>query len=243
MMTIGLAQIKPEKGDIGANITMHLQCVQAAIGQCCDALFFPELSLTGYEPELVKDLAITEQDSRFDVFQQASDRGNISIGNGAPTLSGSGICISMIFFQPGKERQLYSKQHLHADELPYFTTGDRQLIFSVDKLQIAPAICYESLLPHHAEQAKSLGAELYIASVAKSQKGIDKAMSHFPVVASHHSMPVLLCNSVGFCDNFYSAGQSAVWSKTGKLLAKLDDHQEGLLVFNTDTEQIVIAGL
>ncbi len=40
-----------------------------------------------------------------------------------PVKSNEGILISMLIFQPRTQRQIYSKQHLHADEYPYFVNG------------------------------------------------------------------------------------------------------------------------
>ncbi len=235
-MTIGIAQIQPIKGDIAANISRHKQFVELAASLGVSALFFPELSLTGYEPELAKSLAINPDDKRLDDFQHISDTKKMTIGLGVPTKAKQGIRISMIVFQPDQPRQTYSKQQLHSDEFPYFERGDGQIILTVENKKIAPAICYESLQPAHAAQAASLGAALYLASVAKSQNGLNKAMTHYPEMARSYAMPVLMSNCVGFCDNFLSVGGSAVWTKQGQLIGQLDDKQEGLLIFDTETE-------
>jgi predicted amidohydrolase len=237
-MKIGIAQIRPIKGDILANIEKHKKLVELACAQKAAAIFFPELSLTGYEPELAATLATNQDDIRLNDFQQISDANKITIGLGVPTKIKTGVQISMIIFQPDKPRQTYSKQQLHEDEFPYFVTGDSQVILTIDNKKIAPAICYESLQPEHALKASSLGADVYLASVAKSQNGINKAMSHYPQVAKNYSMPVLMSNCVGFCDNFNSVGNSAVWTKRGELIGQLDDKNEGLLVFDTKTEEV-----
>lgn len=204
-----------------------------------DAVFFPELSLTGYEPELAKKLASNQNDSRLDLFQETSDKNNIIIGLGLPTMKKSKIRISMIIFEPNKLRQTYSKQQLHSDELPYFENGDDQIIIKAKDTNIAPAICYESLQPTHSENAFKLGADVYLASVAKPANGVEKAFDYYPKLAKQYGMPVLMANSVGFCDNFLSVGKSAVWTKVGKLAGQLDDKTEGLLIFDTETEEIV----
>lgn len=66
-MRIGIAQIRPSKGDIAANIERHLAFAGRAVSMNADAVFFPELSLTGYEPALAEKLATTQDDRRFDV--------------------------------------------------------------------------------------------------------------------------------------------------------------------------------
>jgi predicted amidohydrolase len=238
-MKISVAQTRPVKGNISANIDAHKKLIQLAILHKADAIFFPELSITGYEPELAKDLVTTQDDLRFDDFQKISDTNKITIGIGAPTKTNSGIQISMIIFQPERPRQTYSKQQLHSDEFPYFINGETQIIVTVGNKKIAPAICYETLQISHSENASKLGAEIYLASVAKSQNGIDKVIAHYPSIAKKFGMPVLMSNCVGFCDNFESVGQSAVWSKQGQLLEQLGDSHEGIIVFDTETEAVI----
>lgn len=242
-MKICIAQLRPIKGDIHGNIKKHMTLIELASSRQATSIFFSELSLTSYEPELAKELATTQDDNILDDFQQISDINNISIGIGIPTKSETGIQISMIIFQPQSPRQTYSKQQLPSCELPYFESGNREVILDVEGTKIAPAICYESLQPDHAEKAKNLGAEIYLASVAKSQNGIDKAMLHYPKMALKHSMSVLMSNCIGPCEDFVAAGLSAVWSKQGELLGQLDKDNEGLLIFNTETEEVIKYGI
>ncbi|MCY7421001.1 MAG: carbon-nitrogen hydrolase family protein [Chitinophagaceae bacterium] len=238
-MKISVAQTKPIKGNISANIDTHKKLIKLAISYKTDSIFFPELSVTGYEPKLAQDLVTNQDDPKFDDFQEISDTNKITIGLGVPTKTNSGIQISMIIFQPDRPRQTYAKQQLHADEFPYFSNGEKQIILTVDNINIAPAICYESLQTNHADNANKLGAEIYLASVAKSKNGIDKAMAHYAAVAKKFAMPVLMSNCVGYCDNFESVGKSSVWTKQGNLVAQLDDRLEGIIIFDTETEEII----
>jgi predicted amidohydrolase len=58
-MKISLAQTKPIRGDISANIVTHKRLIHLAISYKAGAIFSPELSVTGYEPKLAIDLATT----------------------------------------------------------------------------------------------------------------------------------------------------------------------------------------
>jgi predicted amidohydrolase len=238
-MKISVAQTKPVKGDISANIKTHKKWIALAVSDKVDAIFFPELSVTSYESELAKELATNQDDTRFDDFQKISDTNKITIGLGVPTKSEKGTLISMVVFQPDKPRLTYSKQQLHSDEFPYFVNGNKQIVLTIGNKRIAPAICYESLQPDHSENATKLGAEIYVASVAKSQKGVDNAMTFYPEIARKYAMPVLMSNCVGYCDNFESVGRSSIWTKQGDLIGQLDEKSEGLLIFDTETEEII----
>ncbi len=59
-MKICVAQTKPVKGNILKNINHHKTLIDTAISHGVDTIVFPELSLTGYEPELTEDLATTQ---------------------------------------------------------------------------------------------------------------------------------------------------------------------------------------
>lgn len=233
-MKVCAAQIKPAKGDIEYNISAHIHWVEKAAAESTDLICFPELSLTGYEPTLAAELATTPGDERFAALQKASDQYTITIAAGLPLKAATGIQIGMLILTPGQPVQTYAKQLLHADELPFFTPGESQLIIDVNGFKIAPAICYESLQPDHAQEAFRMGAQLYLASVAKPERGIRKAYEHFPDIARRYAMPVVMANSLGPADNFMSAGQSAIWNREGEVIAQLAAEEEGLLYYNPE---------
>lgn len=238
-MKICIAQIRPVKGETDKNIEIHKKFIDLAISKEADMIFFPELSLTSYEPKLAKSLATTQNDKRFDDFQNISDTHNITIGVGMPTKIDSDTLISTIVFQPHESRQTYSKQILHSDEFPYFVSGEQQIILTTNKKKIALAICYESLQPEHSERAFKSGVEIYLASVAKSANGVIKAFKHYPDIAKKYSMIVLMSNCLGACDNFESVGRSAIWNKDGVLVGQLNEKTEGILIYDTDVEKVI----
>ena len=234
-MRVAVVQLNPVACAIDANIKAHETWVKKAATHGADMVFFPELSLLGYEPKHAARFVLRADEARLDVFQMLSHALRITIGVGAPTLGVNGVRISMLVFRPDAARIVYSKQHLHADELPYFVAGDGQVTLASGKEVVAPAICYESLLEAHCAQAVELGATLYVASVAKSAKGVAKADAHYPAIARKHSLPVLMSNCVGACDDFEAVGGSAIWNAKGERLARLSGQGEGGLLFDSGT--------
>jgi predicted amidohydrolase len=239
-MRICAAQLEAVRGDIAGNVRRHLALIDLASSHDADLVLFPELSLTGYEPTLAAQLATDASDERLGVFQAVSDYRRIIIGVGLPTRAPSGVRISLVVFQPRKDPATYSKQRLHRDELPYFACGDRQLLISAGRHKVAPAICFESLQPEHADAAARMGADIYLASVAKSHGGLLKAYEHYPAMARQHSMIVLMASCTGRCDDFVSRGQSAVWNEHGERVAKMDDEGKGIVVFDTETGEAAV---
>src|SRR5258705_1479421 len=238
-MKIGVAQTRPVKGDIAVNIGHHIKLVQLAIDGGAEVIIFPELSLTGHEPSLANELATHKEHNSLDELQTVSDSNNITIGAGMPIRTEGGVLIGMIIFRTGQPREVYYKQYLHADELPFFISGSGQVFINDDKTKAGLAICYELSIPAHSAGVSAAGADIYIASVAKTADGVKKANETLSAIARKYSMTVLMANCVGPCDNFESAGQTSVWNNKSVLMGRLNDKDEGVLIFDTDTKRLI----
>ncbi len=238
-MKICVAQTRSITGDIQRNIESHKKFVALANANGADIIIFPELSLTGYEPALAETLATTQEDRRFDIFQEISDAGPLTIGVGVPTKQATGICISLVLFQPHQPRQTYAKQYLHPDEEEFFVSGQNFTGLIGGQANIALAICYELSIPDHAEQAFQRGAQVYIASVAKFANNIDKATKRLSEIAHTYARPVLMSNCVGHADGDVCVGQTSMWNDRGVLVGQLDDTREGIIIFDTNTQEII----
>jgi predicted amidohydrolase len=238
-MKLCVAQTRPVKGDVQRNIAKHIELLDLAAANGADAVIFPELSLTGYEPTLAKELATRPDDNRFEPFQKIVDAKRMTIGVGVPTKNTSGICISMILFRPQHPRQIYSKGYLHADEEPFFVPGQNPVRLKDGKTNIALAICYELSVPEHSEKAFKNGAQIYIASVAKTASGVEKAIHTLSDIARKYSMMVLMSNCAGLCDGVECGGKSSIWNNEGRLLGQLNDMNEGIIIIDTGTQEII----
>lgn len=236
-MRICAVQTKPVKGDIPRNIEIHKKLIALAVANSADIIIFPELSLTGYEPELANALAAPIDTPQLDDFQSISDAAHCTIGLGIPVKNDLGISISMILFRPHTPRGAYSKKYLHPDEEPFFISGQSSVGLIGAQSNIALAICYELSIPEHSETATKNGAEIYVASVAKSAAGVEKAAQTLSDIAKNHSMAVLMSNCIGYCDNFESGGKTSVWAENGALVGQLDDKSEGILLYDTQTKE------
>lgn len=239
-MKISVAQAKPETGNIEKNIAKHLQLIELANG--ADLIVFPELSLTGYEPALAGNLATGIDDKRLDVFQTVSDKQGITICIGLPIKNEGGVTISMVIIQPQEPRQLYSKTYLHADEEPFFVSHQNDINLTLSS-RITFAICYELSVPEHTTNAFKNGENIYIASVSKTKKGIDKTLPALAGIASTHKATVLLANAIGTEDGSQSAGHSSAWDNKGVLLSQMNEEDEGVIVIDIDTHETVVRKL
>lgn len=232
-MLIAAAQTKPVKGDIEKNIANHLVLIKLAIANNADAVFFPELSITGYEPELAKELATEASDKRFEIFQHTANDNAIAIAIGLPLKRENGIEIGIAIFQPQQLPQTYSKQYLHSSETPWFVNGEGQVFLNIKNEVVTPAICYELNEPAHAEAAINNGAQVYMACTVNSFNGIDKDLNRLAAIAGNYKIPVLMSNCVGVTGAYNCAGKTSAWDANGNLLLQLDSEHEGLLILDT----------
>lgn len=238
-MKIAVAQTRPKKGNIEANIAAHVNLIQQAAALGTGIIIFPELSITGYEPTLAAQLATTINDDRLTVFEQLSNTHQLTIGVGMPLATAAMPVIGMAIFKPGGARQVYAKKYLHADELPFFASGQSTVTSLGEHNEIALAICYEISVDEHTQQAFSTKPLVYVASVAKAVKGIKSALQRLAFIAQTHNALVLMANCTGFCDGEECAGQSSVFNTAGQLTGQLNNTEEGLLIVDTKTHTVI----
>lgn len=237
-MKIALAQIPAEKGNIEFNLALHRKMIHGAAGADVDVIIFPELSLTGYEPELAEALAMSPDDPRLQVFQDLSAQHRITIAAGAPIKTKEGPAIGLLKFQPQQQPGIYFKTFLHADEESFFVSVNNDTLLLDDRAAIALSICYEISVPEHVERAAGEGAKYYVASVAKFTNGIEHALQRLSNIAQRYRLRVLMVNAIGPADGAVCAGKSSVWDEHGILLGQLPEQETGLLIYDTVTQAI-----
>ena len=236
-MKICIAQTTPIKGNIEKNIENHKKLILLAIKNKADVIVFPELSLTGYEAELAIELAATKEDKRFTIFQKLSNSNNICIAAGLPTKNDKGICISLIIFQPNIASLIYSKAYLHPGEEQYFVPGANIPPISFKNKKLAFAICYETSIANHTEEAFKNNTNVYIASVLNSVAGVDKDIDRISNTAKKYNSIALMANFVGNSGGYDCAGKSSIWNTKGVLVSQLNNTTEGIAIIDLDTEE------
>ena len=239
-MIICAAQTRPVKADVEANIEKHCRLIALAAEAGADAIFFHELSLTGYEPEFAAALAPDAADARFAVLQRLADARGLMIGAGAPTRQADGIAISQILFRPHGAPQVYSKKYLHASEQGFFVSGRNRSVVADSRPEIALAVCYEISVTEHAAEASRGGASVYAACVVEDADGAERARGKLSAIARRYRMNALMANCVGRTGAYDGGGKSSAWNREGALVGALDGESEGILLFDTETETALV---
>lgn len=237
-VTVATAQLRCVAGDIAANIQRHLAAAEQAAAHHVDLLLFPELSLTGYEPDLAGDLAITLQDPRLAALRTSAMAHQLTLVCGAPLCSSDGdaLYIGAVVFTPDGSLYSYTKQHLHGSEATIFTQGHGGPLLTVQEHQVDLAICADILQPSHSQYAADCGVQIYAAAVLISANSYPQESAILQGYAKQHRMVVMLANHCAPTGGWTPAGQSAVWDDGGKLIIAASANQDALAIARKSAE-------
>jgi hypothetical protein len=158
---IAAAQIASVRGNIDANVVTHAAAIQAAGEHHVSVLVFPELSLTGYEPDLAMELAVSEDDSRLFLLIALSRQHQMEVVIGAPlrNLTGKPALGAIVITGDGAIRT-YRKMHLGGSERTYFDAGEAPLALTVREHTVGIAICADSSRDTHPKAYADRGGHL-----------------------------------------------------------------------------------
>jgi predicted amidohydrolase len=228
-LKVAAAQITSKKGDIETNITTHLKAIERASELGVDYLVFPELSITGYEPELAYSLAFYKNDKRLQPIIDSAIKNKIYVGIGAPLSTDDLPQIGLFVISKTGDIEVYAKMHLHPGEEAFFKAGEQYHLINIGSTKIANAICADTNNSQHAKSCAALGADVYIAGVLITSSGYDEDTATMERYARDLNMLVGMANHNQPTGGHSPVGKSAFWSSTG-LLARADETQNALIL-------------
>lgn len=227
---VAAAQPIPVRGDVDANVARHAGLVHAAAEEGVEVVVFPELSLTGYEPDLAGELAFSETDARLDPLIELAAEHRVTLLAGAPVRIGSRLHIGAFLLGPDREIELYTKRHLGEGEEAVFRPGNLDPLLRVGESSAAVAVCADTNHPSHPREAAERGASTYLVSSFLVPSELEPKTARLRNYAVEHAMTVVFANHGGPSGGMESGGSSAIWSERGQLLAQLDGVGTGFVV-------------
>jgi predicted amidohydrolase len=225
-----VAQSISVRGDIAANVAAHSALVRLAATAGARFVLFPELALTGYEPELAAGLALAPDDGRLAPLRALAREEGVIVVTGAPLRTAGQPLIAALTFLPDGGVHVYTKQHLHPGEERAFGVGAGGTMLELAEVPVALAVCAEIAHADHAARASTDGAALYAASVLVSPGGYSTDEGLLRGYARTHAMPVAMANHGGPTGGWESAGKSAVWDEAGDVVIAAGGPGECLLL-------------
>lgn len=163
MITIGLVQLSAGE-NLGENLESLLSFCREAGDQGCQAVCFPECSLTGYRPEAAAERSVPSSHPVFDRISQAAAEFSLDILAGFMERDGDGFFITHGLFRRDGSRAFYRKTHLGRREEQFFTPGDTLPVFPLScGLQAGFQLCVETHFPEITQTLALKGVEIVFA--------------------------------------------------------------------------------
>lgn len=203
----------------------------AAAAHGVSLLVFPELSLTGYEPELAAELAVSIPDSRLEPLVALARRHHIRAVVGAPLEHGGAKpALGALVISNTGINVAYHKMHLGSNETAHFERGDRPVALEVLGHKVGLAICADSKEPGHADGYARLGAGIYAASVFMNADWYETDMPALVACAERTGMLTVMANHADSIGSYASVGKSSIWSPGGAVLVQTTGTETALLM-------------
>ncbi len=252
-LSLALAQIYTQLGNVDANLEKHLSLVKEARSQGAELLVFPELSLTGY---VLQDLASavahrpTPDDPVFAPLLKASHDIDLMVGF-VDEDRRHRFFISAAYLSGGEVLHVHHKIYLPTyglfDEGRYFAWGNSINAFDTRFGRVGMLICEDFW---HASPPYLLwldGADLFLFASASPGRGLSDSpqleSSRWVerinrAYASLFTSFVAHTNRVGYEDGLSFSGGATLFDPNGDLLAKGPYDEENLLVAEVDLNQL-----
>lgn len=235
-LVVAAAQSKSVRGDIEANVQGHLRILEKAAENEVDLIIFPELSLTGYEPDLAETHHLLPSDPRLNPFQDFADNNSMHILVGAPYKEDRKTHIAAFLYPPYNPPKVYTKHFLHSGEEKHFSPGKNELTFPLKGEKIFTAICADIAHSEHAARAAYVGSTVFAAGVLITPGGYDADAELLEGYAVKHGMTVVMANFASASGGWQSGGKSAVWAPNGEIVAVAPSSGEAIVVCRMDPD-------
>jgi NAD+ synthase (glutamine-hydrolysing) len=242
-LRVAAAQINAVVGDLDGNAARVLDAYDAAAGEGCDLVVFPELTVTGYPPEdlLLKPAFVAAASET--IAKLATRSGSCAMVLGFPEAAGDELYNAAAVCANGRALGVYRKQRLPNyavfDEQRYFTASrEPGSWFDIGGIKVAVSICEDAWAPEPIRAMVASGAEL-IVNINASPYYAGRLREREAMLsgrAVEAGVPIVYVNLVGGQDELVFDGASLVFDARGLLVARAKQFVEDLLIVDLDVE-------
>lgn len=217
-LPVSVIQYQPLDGGIPDNAAEHVRLIEDADDHGARLVVFPELSLTGYRLDLLKDSNswLVPDDERLQDLREICRRTGITAVVGAAYREADDTPrLASLAVHPDGRTETAFKTHLHGEEQQLFAPGGGVKLIDVDGWRIALALCLDIAVPAHAGDAAAAGADLYCVSALYTRDEEHRLALHLGARAMDNRMFTLLANLGGRSRLGESCGLSGFWGPDG----------------------------
>ena len=245
-LTIGLAQMRCEKGAIAANLAAIQRTLKASADHGVDILCFPEASITGYnDPTHYPDALLSLDGAEVARFVALTNETSITVLAGLLETNPAGKpYITQIVARAGKLLGFYRKRTIPADEAHLFAPGPTAApTFPHPTAPFGIAICADiESATVFAESARH-GARLIFEAAAPGLYGAQdtrdwragyewwrgECFTKLARYAHMYNVHLAVATQAGRTSDEDFPGGGYVFAPDGTCLAETSDWSEGIL--------------
>ena len=232
---ITLAQLNATVGDLKGNADKVMKAWEKARDEQSNIIAFPELFITGYNPQdlILKPAFQKASTETIQKIAEACSQGP-AIAVGGPFCDEKNLYNAYYILSGGKIQAVIKKHHLPNeevfDEVRLFSSGNVDGPFQVDQMRIGSPICEDAWHSDIVETLAETGAQTLLvpngSPYYRSKTEIRQNVMVSRVVES--GLPLVYLNLVGGQDDQVFDGGSFVLNPCGELVLQMPQFEESV---------------
>ena len=232
---ITLAQLNATVGDLKGNADKVMKAWEKARDEQSNIIAFPELFITGYNPQdlILKPAFQKASTETIQKIAEACSQGP-AIAVGGPFCDEKNLYNAYYILSGGKIQAVIKKHHLPNeevfDEVRLFSSGNVDGPFQVDQMRIGSPICEDAWHSDIVETLAETGAQTLLvpngSPYYRSKTEIRQNVMVSRVVES--GLPLVYLNLVGGQDDQLFDGGSFVLNPGGELVLQMPQFEESV---------------
>ena len=232
---ITLAQLNATVGDLKGNADKVMKAWEKARDEQSNIIAFPELFITGYNPQdlILKPAFQKASTETIQKIAAACSQGP-AIAVGGPFCDEKNLYNAYYILSGGKIQAVIKKHHLPNeevfDEVRLFSSGNVDGPFQVDQMRIGSPICEDAWHPDIVETLAETGAQtLLVPNGSPYYRGKTEIRQNVMVSRVVESgLPLVYLNLVGGQDDQVFDGGSFVLYPGGELVLQMPQFEESV---------------
>ena len=248
-LRVGLAQVNPTVGALGANTELILEYAGKAASAGAHLLVLPEMVLTGYPVEDLANRATFRQASKSaldSLARRLEDYGDlVSIVGYLEESASHRPQNAVAVIHKGDVVARYIKHHLPNygvfDEFRNFVAGEGSLVVRIHGVDVGIAICediWREQGPVADLAARNVGLVVVPNGSPFERNKDDVRASLVRRRAREIGAPLLYVNMTGGQDDLVFDGDSIAVAADGELIARAPQFDDGLMVVDIDAKAL-----
>ncbi|MEZ0537101.1 carbon-nitrogen hydrolase family protein [Caldicellulosiruptoraceae bacterium PP1] len=243
-MIVAAAQISINNS-IEKNFEKIVSFIDKAKENSCDIICFPEMSLTGYNKEVLSDINLNNKINNYlYTIQEISNKNQIAVIIGYGYIENGSLKNRAGIILPNKDVVTYDKINLTNLESQFFSSGEKVVSFEYKGVKCGVIICRDQNYPLITHKLQQEGVKVLFILTAhyynpkEARWKIEKNRAIPITRAVENKFYVVLANTIGTHIGMISLGNSLIIEPEGNVVVSAGESEEALLCYELQMTNI-----